>query len=189
MSSYCLLTSSVSDEKSAVNLIEVPSIVHRQFLSCWFQDFFFFCLHLAADCRCGFEFILLEICVTLWMCMYCFHQIWVIFSHYVFKYFCSAPFVSCESESCSVTSNFWRPHRLYSPWSSAGQNTGVGSLSLLQGIFPIQGSNPGPPALQADSLPTEPQGKPFGAPIIHMLVCLMVSQWFLRLHSFFIHKG
>ena len=26
---------------------------------------------------------------------------------------------------------------------SPGQNTGVGSLSLLQGIFPIQGSNPG----------------------------------------------
>ena len=40
------------------------------------------------------------------------------------------------------------------------QNTGVGSLSLLQGIFPTQGSNPGLPALQADSLPAEPQGKP-----------------------------
>ena len=31
------------------------------------------------------------------------------------------------------------------PWNSPGQNTGVGSLSLLQGIFPIQGSNPGLP--------------------------------------------
>ena len=67
ISSFCLLTSSVSDEKSAINLIEVPSIVHRQFFSCCFQDFFF-CLHLAADCRCGFEFILLEICATLWIC-------------------------------------------------------------------------------------------------------------------------
>ena len=38
-----------------------------------------------------------------------------------------------------------RPHRLYSPWNSPGQNTGVGSLSLLQGIFPTQGSNPGLP--------------------------------------------
>ena len=38
--------------------------------------------------------------------------------------------------------------------------TGVGSLSLLQGIFPTQESNPGLPALQADSLPAEPQGKP-----------------------------
>ena len=32
-----------------------------------------------------------------------------------------------------------RPHGLYSPWNSPGQNTGVGSLSLLQGIFPTQG--------------------------------------------------
>ena len=31
------------------------------------------------------------------------------------------------------------------PWNSPGQNTGVGSLSLLQGIFPTQGSNPGLP--------------------------------------------
>ena len=30
------------------------------------------------------------------------------------------------------------------PRNSLGQNTGVGSLSLLQGIFPTQGSNPGP---------------------------------------------
>ena len=30
-----------------------------------------------------------------------------------------------------------------SPWDSPGQNPGVGSLSLLQGIFPTQGSNPG----------------------------------------------
>ena len=33
----------------------------------------------------------------------------------------------------------------YSPWKSPGQNTGVGSLSLLQGIFPTQGLNPGLP--------------------------------------------
>ena len=36
-----------------------------------------------------------------------------------------------------------RPHGLYSPWNSPGQNTGVSSLSLLQGIFPMQGLNPG----------------------------------------------
>ena len=35
--------------------------------------------------------------------------------------------------------------RVYSPWSSPGQNLGVGSLSLLQGIFPTQGSNSGLP--------------------------------------------
>ena len=33
------------------------------------------------------------------------------------------------------------------------KNTGVDCQALLQGIFPIQGSNPGLPALQADSLP------------------------------------
>ena len=31
------------------------------------------------------------------------------------------------------------------PWNSPGQNIGVGSLSLLQGIFPTQGLNPGLP--------------------------------------------
>ena len=44
------------------------------------------------------------------------------------------------SESCSVVSD---SIRLRSPWNSPGQNTGVGSLSLLQGIFPTQESNPG----------------------------------------------
>ena len=40
-----------------------------------------------------------------------------------------------------------QPHGLYicSPWNSPGENTGVGSLSILQGIFPTQGSNPGLP--------------------------------------------
>ena len=49
------------------------------------------------------------------------------------------------SESCSVLSDSLRPHGLYSPWNSPGQNTGVGSLSLLQGIFPTQRWNPGLP--------------------------------------------
>ena len=47
------------------------------------------------------------------------------------------------SESCSVVS--LQPHGLYSPWNSPGQNTGMGSLSLLQGIFQTQGSNLGLP--------------------------------------------
>ena len=47
-----------------------------------------------------------------------------------------------KNESCSVVSNSLRPHGL-SPWNSPGQKTWVGSLSLLQGIFPTQGSNPG----------------------------------------------
>ena len=47
------------------------------------------------------------------------------------------------SESRSVVSNSLRPWRLHSPWNSPEQNAGVGSLSLLQGICPTQGSNPG----------------------------------------------
>ena len=47
------------------------------------------------------------------------------------------------SESGSVVSDSLRPHGLYNPWNSPGQNTGVSRLSLLQGIFSTQGSNPG----------------------------------------------
>ena len=43
------------------------------------------------------------------------------------------------------------------PWNSPGPNTGVGSLSLLQGIFPTQGSNPG---LQHDRQTLYHQGSP-----------------------------
>ena len=74
-----------------------------------------------------------------------------------------------ESKSHSVLSGSLRPYGPYSPWDSPGQNTGVGSLSLLQRIFPTQGLNPDlpnlrieprSPALQVDSLSAEPQGKP-----------------------------
>ena len=44
-------------------------------------------------------------------------------------------------------------------WNSPGRNTGVDSLSLLQGIFPTQ-IKPRSLTLQVDSLPVEPQGKP-----------------------------
>ena len=53
-----------------------------------------------------------------------------------------------ESVSHSVMSNSLQPHglqppRLFCPWNSPGKNTGVGSHSLLQGIFLTQRSNPG----------------------------------------------
>ena len=41
-----------------------------------------------------------------------------------------------------MSDSLW-PHRLYNLWNSPGQSTGVGSLSLLQGIFPTQRLNPG----------------------------------------------
>ena len=43
-----------------------------------------------------------------------------------------------ESESHSVMSDSLQPHGPYSSWNSPGQNTGAGSLSLLQWIFPTQ---------------------------------------------------
>ena len=50
--------------------------------------------------------------------------------------------VNSESESLSVMSNSLRPQGRYSPWNSPGQNSGVGSCALLQGIFPTPRSNP-----------------------------------------------
>ena len=65
-----------------------------------------------------------------------------------------------ESESHSVVSDSLRPHGLYSPLNSPGQNTGLGSLSLLQGIFPTQGLNPFLLYWQMDSLQLSHQGSP-----------------------------
>ena len=48
-----------------------------------------------------------------------------------------------EELSHSVMSDSLQPHELYGPWNSPGQDTGMDSLSLLQGLFPTQGSNPG----------------------------------------------
>ena len=53
-----------------------------------------------------------------------------------------------------------RPHRLYSPWNSPGQNTGEGSLFLLQGIFPTQGLNPGLPHCRWSLYQLSHQGSP-----------------------------
>ena len=52
------------------------------------------------------------------------------------------------------------PPGSYVHGDSPGKNTGVGCHFLLQGIFLTQGLNPGSPALQVDSLPSEPPGKP-----------------------------
>ena len=65
-----------------------------------------------------------------------------------------------ESESCSVFSDSLPPRGLYSPWNSPGQNTGVGSLSLLQGIFSTQRSNPGLPHCRRILYQLSHQGSP-----------------------------
>ena len=50
-----------------------------------------------------------------------------------------------EDESHSVVSDSLQPQGLYSPWNSLDQNAGVGSFSLLQGMFSTWGSNSGLP--------------------------------------------
>ena len=59
-----------------------------------------------------------------------------------------------------VVSNSLRPHGLYSPWNFLDQNTGVGSPSLLQGIFPAQGLNPGLPHCRQIHYQLSHQGSP-----------------------------
>ena len=58
-----------------------------------------------------------------------------------------------------MSNSLW-VHGLYSPWNSPGQNTGVGSLSLLQGIFPTQALNPGLPHCRRILYQLSQQGSP-----------------------------
>ena len=53
--------------------------------------------------------------------------------------------LACESESRSVMSDSLRPHGLLQSMEFSRPEYWTGSLSLLQGIFPTQGSNPGLP--------------------------------------------
>ena len=62
--------------------------------------------------------------------------------------------------SHSVVSSSLGPHGLYSPWHPPGQNTGVGSRSILQGVFPTHGSNPGLPHGKQILYPLNHQGSP-----------------------------
>ena len=73
-----------------------------------------------------------------------------------------------------------QPHGLYIRWNSPGQNTGVGSLSFLQGIFPNPGIKPRSPKLQVDSLPAEPQGKPKNSGVVSLS---LLQQIFLTQES------
>ena len=79
---------------------------------------------------------------------------------------CFCPFVDlfCEHESHSVVFNSLRPHGLYSPWNSPGQNTQSGQPFLFPRDLPNPGIEPRSPALQADSLPAQPQRE---APLVH----------------------
>ena len=87
------------------------------------------------------------------------------------------------------------PHGLYSPWNSSGQNTGIGSILPPPEDLTNPGIEPRPPALQEDSLPAEPPGKPKNTGrgslfllqqifLIHKLNCgLLHCRWILYQHE------
>ena len=55
---------------------------------------------------------------------------WMYLSLSLYVYVCVCKYIIYESESHSVVSDSLRPHGLYSPWNSPGQNIGVGRLFL-----------------------------------------------------------
>ena len=70
-----------------------------------------------------------------------------------------------ESVRCSVVSDCLQacgllPSRLLCPWDSPGRNAGVHCHSLLQGIFPTQGLNPGLLTFRRFLYPLKHQGSP-----------------------------
>ena len=89
------------------------------------------------------RFVGASACVYVHTCSFhlAWNNYWV--SHDFVYFIIFGKLVTVKSEHRSVVSDSLWPHGLYSPWNSPGQNTGVGSLSLLQGIFPTQGLNPG----------------------------------------------
>ena len=74
------------------------------------------------------------------------------------------------SENRSVESDSLRPHGLYSPWNSPGQNTGVDILSLLQGIFHTQGWNPGLPHCRLILYQLSRKGSPMHCKVITIMI-------------------
>ena len=99
-------------------------------------------------------FLLLEINCVYYDTCDCFAQygLRIIFCKVFFSVVFSLD-VQCVSLSV-LSDTLWpcvlKPARLLCLWNSPGKNTGVGSQSLLQRIFPTQGLNPGLPH-QADS--------------------------------------
>ena len=71
--------------------------------------------------------------------------------------------VSHSDMSGSLRLHRLQPTRLFCPWNSPDKNTGVGSHSLLQGIFLTQGSDPGLPRCRQILYCLSHQGSPAAA--------------------------
>ena len=76
---------------------------------------------------------------------------------YLLPYICESQLCPALCDPCTIACQTPLSIRFSRPeyW-----NAGVGSLSLLQGNLPNPGIEPRSPVLQADSLPSEPPGKP-----------------------------
>ena len=70
-----------------------------------------------------------------------------------------------------------QPHGRYSPWNSKGHNTGVCSHSLLQGIFPTQGSNPDLPHYRQILYKLSHQGSKIFVLVAHLCPTLWWLSW------------
>ena len=75
---------------------------------------------------------------------------------------------------------------IYSPWNSPGQNTGMSGLSLLQGIFPTQGSNPG--LLHCRQILYQLSYQGTGLVYIHMDIFPLINTLLFSLLSIFLWK-
>ena len=96
------------------------------------------------------------------------------------------------SESRSVVSDSLRPNGLYT-WHSPGQNTGVGSCFLLQGIFPTPGLNPGLPHCRRILYQLSYQGSqnetlkvwPWWNVKAHKCICMQIYKYKMKMYHEF----
>ena len=91
-----------------------------------------------------YDFLIYYMCVYVCVCV----CVYLVFIHYSWH---RAPKTLVKWKG-NLLSHVWLIaipwtlfHQVLCPWNSPGKNTGVGSHSLPQGIFPNQGSNPGLP--------------------------------------------
>ena len=114
---YLVLTNAITDKYCILRSAAYDSLFPKLFLYIYMHTYMYtyVCIHIYTYC---------SVCYDM-RCFEC-HM-----------------YLEQKSESHSVVSSSLRPHGLYNPWNSPGQNTGVGSLSLLQGIFPTQELNQG----------------------------------------------
>ena len=79
---------------------------------------------------------------------------------YSYGYLLSSIVFACVLSRVQFFVTPWTAARFLCPWNFLGQNTGVGCLVLLLGIFQTQGIVPASPALAGRFVTTEPPGKP-----------------------------